>query len=117
MSSLHSENPPSRPPTLEPGSSLLARGRENEMGGRKGKGKGGGESPACLSKESWILPSPMPSWTSSLSVLQEAHNTLGLTWGKNKRKPEGNCFGKLQVTENRGLTQASLLNLDCNKNR
>lgn len=46
-----------------------------------------------------------------------ARNTLGLTWGKNKRRPEGKCFGKLQVAENRGLTQASFFNLDCNKNR
>lgn len=46
-----------------------------------------------------------------------AHNTLGLTWGKNKRRPEGKRFGKLQVAENRGLTQASFLHLDCNKSR
>lgn len=89
------------------------------MGGRREKGKG--EERAQPFGESWTLALPhalLDSFSERPSgSTGRAHNTLGLTWGKNKRKPEGNRFGKLQVTEDRGLTQASFLNLDCNKNR
>jgi hypothetical protein len=91
MPSLHFETPPSRPPTLEPGSSLLARGKINRDGWEDGKKKKGESNMPFLGKLGLGPPS------CPLDILSECpsenhgstHDTSGLPWTGTRLVKEG----------------------------
>lgn len=96
MSSLHSETPPpSRPPTLEPGSSLLARGRANEMGGRREKGKGGERAQHAFPRKAGSLALPCTLLDIFSECPSGSAQHLGTHPGQEQEKARGELFWKV----------------------
>lgn len=71
------------------------KGKRKGDGWEKRKGKRRGESPACLSKASWVLALSHALWTLSLDVLQKAVEEPAIPWASPGARTRGGPRGSV----------------------